>query len=282
MRELLALNGGDLRASRRQRRAGRPRRASRSRRPADAGCTSSSTRSAFGTAARRPPVLDRLSLFVRSGEIAAVVGPAGAGKTTLLRYMEGGRTGRAVYLSVRKLTRASASRAWSAAGGSRGETTHSHPSGARSDGAASGPGATRSRTWRWTAPAVRPRVAGPRKPTTCISSIHSRDGTVREVGWEGAGPNDPNREDLVLVDDLSTRLRFGDAADQRALIRDLHVLHPRPHRRSVICATSNPADALEVSNRIAVFRRGRIVQCGTPSEVPRAPASRFVARLFQQ
>ena len=33
------------------------------------------------------PVLDRLSLFVRSGEIAAVVGPAGAGKTTLLRYV---------------------------------------------------------------------------------------------------------------------------------------------------------------------------------------------------
>ena len=33
------------------------------------------------------PVLDRLSLFVRSGEIAAVVGPAGNGKTTLLRYV---------------------------------------------------------------------------------------------------------------------------------------------------------------------------------------------------
>ena len=33
------------------------------------------------------PVLDRLSLFVRSGEIAAVVGPAGAGKTTLIRYV---------------------------------------------------------------------------------------------------------------------------------------------------------------------------------------------------
>ena len=33
------------------------------------------------------PALDRLSLFVRSGEIAAVVGPAAAGKTTLLRYV---------------------------------------------------------------------------------------------------------------------------------------------------------------------------------------------------
>ena len=33
------------------------------------------------------PVLDTLSLFVRTGEIAAVVDSAGAGKTTLLRYV---------------------------------------------------------------------------------------------------------------------------------------------------------------------------------------------------
>lgn len=33
------------------------------------------------------PVLNELSLFVRSGEILAVVGLEGAGKTTLLRYV---------------------------------------------------------------------------------------------------------------------------------------------------------------------------------------------------
>ena len=33
------------------------------------------------------PVLDGLTLFVRSGEIVAIVGEAGAGKTTLLRYV---------------------------------------------------------------------------------------------------------------------------------------------------------------------------------------------------
>ena len=33
------------------------------------------------------PALEELSLYVRSGEIAAVVGPAGTGKTTLLRYV---------------------------------------------------------------------------------------------------------------------------------------------------------------------------------------------------
>ena len=40
------------------------------------------------------PVLDRLSLFVRSGEITAVVGPAGAGKATLLRYVDRRSDGR--------------------------------------------------------------------------------------------------------------------------------------------------------------------------------------------
>ena len=112
-------------------------------------------------------------------------------------------------------------------------------------------------------------------------SIHSRDGTVRDIGWDAAAPNDPDRQDLLLVDDLSTKPRFGNAADRCVLIRDLHALHPMPRRRTVIYATRDPADALELANRIAVLRRGRIVQCDTRSDIRRAPASRFVARLFQ-
>ncbi len=109
-------------------------------------------------------------------------------------------------------------------------------------------------------------------------SVRSPDGTVRDFGWEGPGPNGSDRQDLLLVDDLSTKPRFGNAADRCAFILDLH---PMPRRRTVIYATRDAADALEVANRIAVLRRGRIVQCGTPSEIRRAPASRFVARLFQ-
>ena len=112
-------------------------------------------------------------------------------------------------------------------------------------------------------------------------SIHSEDGTLRNFGWKGPAPSDPDPQNLLLVDDLSTRARFGDAADRRAFVLDLHALHSRPKRRTVIYATRAPADALEVANRIAVLRRGRIVQCGTPSEVRRAPLSDFVARLFQ-
>ena len=37
-----------------------------------------------------------------------------------------------------------------------------------------------------------------------------------------------------------------------------------PRRRTVIYAMRDPEDALEVADRIAVLRRGRIVQCGPP------------------
>ena len=57
------------------------------------------------------PVLDRLSLFVRSGEIAAVVGATGAGKTTLLRYVGRRSDGLGGDSLVPKLTRAREGRA---------------------------------------------------------------------------------------------------------------------------------------------------------------------------
>ena len=197
------------------------------------------------------PVLDRLSLYVRSGEIAVVVGLAGTGKTTLLRYVGRRADGRGrVFL------------------------------GSDADEGGRKPGLVRSwhffdavvpdwRSERWRGVWVR-RYAF---PNTAL------DGSDRERagGWS----DDADRQDLLLVDDLSTKRGFGNAVVRRAFIRDLHALHPRPRRRTLIYATRDPADALELSDQIAVLRRGRIVQRGTPSEIRRAPASRFVAQLFR-
>ncbi len=226
------------------------------------------------------PALDGVSLFVRSGEIAAVVGPAGAGKTTLLRYV-----------------------------GRRSDGEGRVFLGSDADESGRKPGLVRG--WRFTAgdDAFPPEWRSERRrgvwirryafPNMALDgsdreppggwsedadnvffSIHSEDGTVRHIGWKGAGPNDPDRQDLLLVDDLSTRPRFSHAAERCAFIRDLHAMHPRPRRRTVIYATRDPEDALDVADRVAVLRRGRIVQCGTPSEIRRTPASRFVARFF--
>ncbi len=227
------------------------------------------------------PVLNRLSLFVRSGEIAVVVGPKGAGKTTLLRYV-GRRSDGAggVFL------------------GSHADENGRKPGLMRgwrfTWGDDAFPPKWRSERWRgvWIRRYAFPNMAlngSDREPPggwseaagNVFFSIQSKDGTVRDIGWEGAGPNDPDRQDLLLVDDLSTKQRFGDAVERRAFIVDLHALHPRPRRRTVIYATRDPADALAVADRIAVLRRGRVVQCGSPSELRGAPASRFVARLFE-
>ena len=226
------------------------------------------------------PVLDRLSLFVRSGEIAAVVGATGAGKTTLLRYVGRRSDGLGgVFL------------------GSEADESERRPGLIRgwrfSMGDDAFPPKWRSERWRgvWIRRYAFPNMAldgsdrerpggWSEEADNVFFSIHSKDGTVRDIGWKGAAPNDPDRQDLLLVDDLSTKPRFGNAADRCTFIRDLHALHPMPRRRTVIYATRDPADALEVANRIAVLRRGRIVQCGTASEIRSAPASRFVARLF--
>lgn len=228
------------------------------------------------------PVLDRLSLYVRSGEIAVVVGSAGAGKTTLLRYVGRRSDGQGrVFL------------------GSNADESGRKPGLVRgwrfTMGDDAFPPKWRSERWRgvWIRRYAFPNMAldgSDREPPggwseeadNVFFSVHSRDGAVRNIGWKGAGPNDPDRQDLLLVDDLSTKRRFGNPADRRAFIRNLHALHPRPRRRTVIYATCDPADALEVADRIAVLRRGRIMQYGTPSEVRRTPASRFVARLFRQ
>ena len=227
------------------------------------------------------PVLDRLSLFVRSGEIVAVVGAAGAGKTTLLRYVGRRSDGTGgVFL------------------GSEADESGEKPGLVRgwrfSWGDGAFPPRWRSERWRgvWIRRYAFPNMAldgSDREPPGGWSenadnvhfSIHSKDGTVRNVGWEGAAPNDPNRQDLLLVDDLSTKRRFGDAADRRAFIQNLHALHPNPRRRALIYATREPGDALEVADRIAVLRRGRVEQCGTPSELRRVPAGSYVAQLLR-
>ena len=220
------------------------------------------------------PALDRLSLYVRSGEIAVVVGGEGAGKSTLLRYVGRRSDGSgSVFL------------------GSDADESGPKPGLVRSWRFSWGddafPPKWRSERWRgvWIRRYAVPNMAldgSDREPPGGWSegadnvhfSIRSTGGTVRELGWHGAAPNDPGRQDLLLVDDLSTKPRFKDAADRRAFIRDLHGMHPRPRRRTLIYATRDPEDALDVADRIAALRRGRIVQCGTPSEIRGAPASR--------
>ena len=219
------------------------------------------------------PALAGVSLFVRSGEIAAVVGLPGAGKSTLLRIV--------------------------AAHGDNvliGDADRREPGDVK-------PGIVRG--WRFCdpwdifSPEWRPeewrgvpimRYAFPnmaldgaaREPPGCYGASHvDSDGVVHwPPPWQGPPPNDDDLPDLLLVDDLVGNPAFADAAARCAFVRDLHGLRLRPEYRTVIYATREGEDALAVADRIAVLHDGRIVQCGTPVEVHDTPVNECVTRLF--
>ena len=228
------------------------------------------------------PVLDRVSLYVRAGEILSVVGPAGAGKSALLQFVGARSDGcDGVFMGSEDAREPGAARPALVRG-----WRFSSPD----DGF---PPAWRTEEWRGV-PIRRyafPNMAldgserespGESSEGADNASITSRDGGVGNVGRQGPVPNREELPDLLLVDDLRAAPAFADAAARRAFVRELRGLRSRPERRTVICATRDGDDALAVSDRIVVLDRGRIIQSGTPAEVHERPANELVARLFGQ
>ncbi len=56
----------------------------------------------------------------------------------------------------------------------------------------------------------------------------------------------------------------------------------RETRATTIIVTHHPEEAMRLADRIAVMRRGRLVQVGQSRDLHRAPADLFVARLFSE
>lgn len=81
------------------------------------------------------------------------------------------------------------------------------------------------------------------------------------------------RPALLLMDEPLGAL---DKALREGLQLEIKRLH-REQRMSVLYVTHDQAEALTMSDRIAVFDQGRIQQVGTPSELYERPATRFVA-----
>lgn len=83
--------------------------------------------------------------------------------------------------------------------------------------------------------------------------------------------------ELLLLDEPFAAL---DAPIRRHLLEDL-VRVVRERRITCVYVTHEQAEAFSVADRIAVLRRGRLLQEGTPEEVLFRPASREVARFMQ-
>jgi len=222
------------------------------------------------------PALDGLSLSVRKGEFLALLGPSGSGKTTLLRVLAGldfvsfgsieigGRPIQDVPARERRIGLVFQHYA-----------LFRHMTVARN--VAFGL-EVRPRRDRPPAAVIRERVAellemmeigglGDRYPDQISGGQRQRVALARALAVEPT---------LLLLDEPFGAL---DAKVRRNLRVWLRALHDRMGLTSIF-VTHDQAEALEMADRIAVLRAGRIEQVDTPDGVYRHPANDFVREFM--
>jgi iron(III) transport system ATP-binding protein len=79
--------------------------------------------------------------------------------------------------------------------------------------------------------------------------------------------------DVILLDEPLSNLDAKLRIEMRAQIKEIH----RQIGRTMIYVTHDQTEALSMADRIAVIRRGRVVQIGTPRQLYSFPESVFVA-----
>ncbi len=86
------------------------------------------------------------------------------------------------------------------------------------------------------------------------------------------------RPAVMLMDEpfsgLDVQLRDSMQEETLALLRET--------RATSVIVTHHPEEAMRLADRIAVMRRGRLVQVGSAEDLYHQPAALFVARLFSE
>ncbi len=220
----------------------------------------------------QPPWLEDVSLHIRYGEFLTLLGPPHSGKSAVLRAVAG-----FVPLAAgRVLVDA--------------EDVGHLPPGRRAMGFVFHLGAL------WPHMTVHEHVAfGLRQQGIAAPQIDRRVAMVLErLGLVDVAARRP--DDLALHQRRRLALARALAVEPRVLLLDEPLAHLDPlprktlrlelarlHRDlavTTLCATRDAADALALSDRIAVIHDGRILQLGDPEELYRRPASRAVAQAL--
>jgi sulfate transport system ATP-binding protein len=211
--------------------------------------------------------LDRVNLKVESGELVALLGPSGSGKTSLLRVIAGLEFPDAAEAQVLFY----------------GEDVTAIPASRRQAGFAFQHYALFRHLSVFENIAfglrVRPKAARPSE-----EKIHARVGDLLKlIQLEPLAKRFPSqlsggqRQRVALARALAVepRVLALDAKVRKELRRWLRKLHDEIHITTLF-VTHDQEEALEVADRVAILRDGRIEQIGTPEEIYDNPATPFV------
>jgi len=227
---------------------------------------------ALATRGGVPPGLLGISVHVRYGEFFTFLGPPHSGKTDVLRAVAGFMTPSAGRVVV------------------DGEDIVALPPGARSIGYVFQEGAL------WRHMSVREHVAfGLQAHGVAANEVERRVSTVLgRLGLAGAAERRP--PELTLEERRRLALARALAPEPRVLLLDEPLAHLDPLTRktlrielaklhrdlavTTIHVTRDAADALALSDRLAVLHDGQVAQLGEPSEVYQHPRTRVVAEAL--
>src|SRR5947208_13799281 len=227
---------------------------------------------ALATRGGVPPGLLGISVHVRYGEFFTFLGPPHSGKTDVLRAVAGFMTPSAGRVVV------------------DGEDILALPPGARSIGYVFQEGAL------WRHMSVREHVAfGLQAHGVAANEVERRVSTVLgRLGLAGAAERRP--PELTLEERRRLALARALAPEPRVLLLDEPLAHLDPLARktlrielaklhrdlavTTIHVTRDAADALALSDRLAVLHDGRVQQVGEPADVYQHPVSRAVAEAL--
>jgi putative spermidine/putrescine transport system ATP-binding protein len=241
-------------------------------RPADGGPPAvrlRSLRKVFGAGSGEVVAVDGVDLDVADGEFFSMLGPSGSGKTTVLRLVAGFElpTAGTVELGGRDVTRlAPFERDVNTVFQDYALFPHLDVLGNVEYGLRVrkvGRAERRARAEQALA-TVRLEGFGRRRPGQLSGGQRQRVALARAL---------VNRPRVLLLDEplgaLDLKLRQEMQVELKAIQREVGI--------TFVFVTHDQEEALTLSDRVAVFNRGRIEQVGTPREVYERPASAFVA-----
>jgi len=222
------------------------------------------------------PALDDVTLSAASGEILSLLGPSGSGKSTLLRLIAGVEhpsSGRIVINGIevaglRTFVEPERRRVGMVF---QDYALFPHLT-VRANVAFGLSGWTRADA----AKAVSEMLDRVELSRYADSYPHMLSGGERQrVALARALAPNPQ---ILLMDEPFSSLD-GRLRDQ---VRQHTIDLLRETRTTTILVTHDPREAVRVSDRIALIRKGRLVQCGTPEELYTRPATRFAASMFSE